>query len=249
MNNKTYENLFTKDDKAAAFDLIAERFYNSNFGTMSKADLETLLFSIYIERILDSDQDNIDAYSDYTLSKQMGITQAKVSNLKVRKELQYPYEKFNWVDALTRISDRAVFENGKIRLYIPDKNVYLEIKNAIERNGGYVEVQRTGNLLQVRLPYYLDLLVAISTAVEEQSAKELEKIREEVKDKIRIISVKNNIDIDLEKSMTFGEALTGVMPEIIFGLIEECIPVFGKPVRKIGEGMLKAIGAYRQSKE
>lgn len=245
--HNAYEELFSEKDKAAAFDLIAEKYYYSNFGSTSKADFETLLFSIFIERILDSDQDNIDAYSDYTLSKQLGITQSKVSSLKVRKELQYPYEKFNWIDALKRISNRAVFENGKIRLFIPDKNVYLEVKNVIEKNGGYVEVQRTGNLLQVRLPYYLDLLVAISTAEENEAEKDPELIRKEIKEQLRELSIKNDIDLDLEKGMSFGEALAGVAPEVLFGLIGECIPVFGKTVKLIGEGIFKAINGSKKS--
>ena len=45
--------LFSKDDKAKAFDEIAKKFYLSNFGSTAKSDIETLMFSIYIERILD----------------------------------------------------------------------------------------------------------------------------------------------------------------------------------------------------
>ena len=43
--------LFSKDDKAKAFDEIAKKFYLSNFGSTAKSDIETLMFSIYIERI------------------------------------------------------------------------------------------------------------------------------------------------------------------------------------------------------
>ena len=48
-----YNEIFTTDDKAKAFDEIAKCYYDRNFGTMSKSDLEVLLFSIYIDRILD----------------------------------------------------------------------------------------------------------------------------------------------------------------------------------------------------
>lgn len=89
----------------------------------------------------------MNAYSDYTLSKQLGITQSKISNLKVRKELLYPYEKFNWRESLLQISNRAVYENRNIKLYIPDRNLFLEIKNAIEEQGGFIEIQLSQNLL------------------------------------------------------------------------------------------------------
>lgn len=49
----------TKEEKASAFDKIAERYYFANFGTMSKSDLETLLFSIYLEQILDREESKI----------------------------------------------------------------------------------------------------------------------------------------------------------------------------------------------
>lgn len=114
-----YDELFaTEADKAAAFDEIARRFYFANFATMPKSDFETLLFSIYLEQILNRNEDNYDAYSDYTLSKVLGVPQSRISTLKVRKELQYPYSKFNWKESFKRISQRAIYEDRKIRLYI-----------------------------------------------------------------------------------------------------------------------------------
>lgn len=81
-----YSILFLDEkSKAEAFDKIAEHFCRKNFGTMSKTDMETLMFSIYIERILNIDDTKYAEYSDYTLAKELGISQAKVSNLKVRK--------------------------------------------------------------------------------------------------------------------------------------------------------------------
>lgn len=62
---------------------------------MQKTYFETLLFSLYLDHILDISEDDMNTYSDYTLSKYLGITQSKVSNLKVKKELQYPYAKFD----------------------------------------------------------------------------------------------------------------------------------------------------------
>ena len=126
---ETYRHLFpTEAVKAEAFDKIAELFYNCNFGSTTKTDIETLMFSIYIERILKEEgPENFKAYSDYTLSKALCITQARVSNLKVRKELAYPYEAFSWKESFELLSKKATFENGKIKLFIPDKNLFIEI--------------------------------------------------------------------------------------------------------------------------
>ena len=75
--------------------------------------MDVLTFSIYIERILDKSQDNFSAYSDYTLSKQLGITQTSVSNLKVKKELQYPYKDFDWRKRLADISKNTIYDEGR----------------------------------------------------------------------------------------------------------------------------------------
>ena len=40
--------MFTKEEKVELFDKISERYYNHNFGTMLKADIDTLIFSTYI---------------------------------------------------------------------------------------------------------------------------------------------------------------------------------------------------------
>ena len=79
------DKMFDYDAKIKAFDKIAEKFYYGNFGSTSKADVETLMFSLYIEQILEKEQDNMVAYSDYSLSKALGITQSKISNLKFVK--------------------------------------------------------------------------------------------------------------------------------------------------------------------
>ena len=158
--------------------------------------MDTLLFSLYLERILESDPQDFNAYSDYRLSKLLGISQTQVSNLKIRKELLYPYEKFNWRDSLAKISDRAIYEDGRIKLLIPDKNLYLEIKNAIEESGGFIEAQLTPNLLQVRLPYFLDLLVAITEGNRDE-------LRKTIKEKIS----EKNKDISFVEKESFGAML------------------------------------------
>lgn len=236
MNTKeaqeNYHKLFTSiEEKALAFDKIAEKYYIMNFGSLSKTDIDVLMFSIFIEKILDKDTTDFTSFSDYTLSKQLGITQAKVSNLKVKKELLYPYEKFNWRDSFRSISNRATLENGKIKLFIPDKNLYLEVKNAIEELGGFVEIQLTPNLLQVDLPYFLDLILAI----DEKATRE--EARDEIKKRLKIFSE----DIVVMNREPIGKALLGKTPDMLIDIICECIPVFGGVAKEIASNLLDAI--------
>ena len=231
-SKKKYNKLFdTVESKAKAFDSIAEKYYFTNFGSVSRSDFDVLMFSLYIEQILSKNQDDFASFSDYTLSKQLGITQARVSNLKVKKELLYPYEGFKWQESLERISSNAVYEDGKIKLYVPDKNLYLEIKNAIETAGGFVEVQLTSNLLQVRLPYFLDLLIAID------DSNSRDELRKQLKKKIK----QKDKDIVLMDREPIGKALIKKTPGMILDLVGNCIPVFGGIAKTIAQNLLDVI--------
>ena len=123
--------------------------------------LDVLMFSLYIERILDVSESDAKSYSDYTLSKYLGITQTRISNLKIKKELQYPYEKFSWKPSFERVLKNYRYDNGKIMLFIPDRNLYPELKNAIEESEGYVEITLNPTLLQVTPEYFIDLLMVV----------------------------------------------------------------------------------------
>ena len=181
-----YNELFCNtEDVVNAFQLIAREFYWGNFGRLSKSDMETLMFHIYMEQLLKVKGDsNFNEYSDYRIAKDLGISQSKVSSLKLKKQLQYPHS-FDWRASLARISNRCRYEAGKIKLQIPDINLYYEIKNAVEENGGFVDVSLTPKLLQISPEYFLDLLEAIC---EDESRKQLKKklrenLRKTVKDK------------------------------------------------------------------
>ncbi|MCH5273663.1 MAG: hypothetical protein J1E35_08310 [Lachnospiraceae bacterium] len=224
---KLYKDLFPSEkEKAAAFDEIAKQFYFCNFGTMQKSDIETLLFSLYLDRILEMSEEDMQSYSDYTLSKYLGITQNKVSALKVRKELKYPYPKFDWKKSFACISKNARYENGKIKIHIPDKNLYFEIKNAIESMGGYVDVQLNSTLLQVSPEYFLDLILKISDEADREVL--IKKLNEEFHErKISIEAIEKEL-----MGTRLKECGCDTVVEIIIGMAEffisKDISVFGQ---------------------
>lgn len=226
-----YDELFDDAAKIEAFDAIAEKYYFGNFGTTAKADLDVLMFSLYIDRILENDQEKYSEYSDYTLSKRFGITQTKISNLKVRKELLYPYEGFVWQESFLRVAENAVFEGRKIKLMIPDKNLYLEVKNAIESAGGYIETQLTPNLLQVNVEYFLDLLIAID------DENDRDELRRQIKEKTEA----QLEDVDIIEREPFGKALLKQSPELLIRIISDCVPIFGPIAGRIAQALVNAI--------
>lgn len=223
-SRKIYNKLFENEkDKAEAFDMIAENFYFGNFGSMSKSDLETLMFSIYIERILAISEEDESTYSDYTLSKSLGIMQNRVNTLKVKKELKYPHENFDWRKAFARAYENAKYENGKICINISDRNVYLEIKNQIETMGGYVDVTLNSKILKVSPAYFLDLILSIS---DEDERCRLKKIIEEKAREEKII-------INDEEPDTWGSIFYDMGTDTLCNIVEDILPVSGDILKRI----------------
>ena len=226
-----YNQLFNDKDKIRAFDYIADKYYDCNFGTFSKAEMDLLMFSFYIDQLIKDNETNFSAYSDYTLSKQLGITQTQVSNLKVKKELKYHNEDFDWEKSFAQVMKNAWYEGESIKLHIPDRNLYIEIKNAIEERGGYVDVQLNRNLLKVPISCFLDLLIDI------ENPDSKEAFIADIKKKIKET---NLIDEDINKK-EIKEILKDQMPEIIIGVFTAIIPVFGNQVGEILKIILEKI--------
>ena len=43
---------FTDDEKISMFDRIANEFYKSNFGSLSKSEMELIMFDFYIKKMI-----------------------------------------------------------------------------------------------------------------------------------------------------------------------------------------------------
>ena len=230
-----YEKLFSEEEKAKAFDQIAKAYYFKNFGTMQKSDLDVLMFSIYIEQILSKTESEYDSYSDYTLSKELGITQARVNILKQKKELKYPKKGFDWRESFKKFVDKATYDNNKIQIYVPDPNVYLEIKNVIEKSGGIVDVKRNKNVLQISPVDFIQLVVDMSDESDKKKIRKecIEHFREDAKDerKIRedinrmgvgeaLSSYAKNNGIEVALNILLGFA-TGGAPRVISEIINK----------------------------
>lgn len=238
-SREKYQNLFPTDkEKADAFDQIAEQYYMCNFGSMSKADFDVLMFSIYLDRILEASEADINSYSDYRLSKLLGITQSRISSLKVKKELKYPYAGFDWKQSFLRLSTNARYENGKIKINIPDKNLYIEIKNFIESNGGFVETQLSPSLLQISPEYYLDLMYEM---VNEEKKPE---IRKSIANEMKKWKIDPSGFEDKHKSIgtTLKESVSDNSSDLICGLLEIIVGSSIAPLAKpVGEIIIKLI--------
>ena len=177
---KSFE--FSPEEKIAYFDEISNQFYNCNFGRMSKADFELMMFNFYDRKLVSnntSEDGRIDypKCSEYRISKELGITQQKVKNLKIRNQLVNPIE-YDWKKELAALTENARFDpdTRKVSINIPDPNLFNDIRNYLEEKGEYVDIQLNSRLLQLRAEYYLDMVVDLETD---------EKAKREIKSNIK----------------------------------------------------------------
>ncbi len=168
---------FTPEEKAVAFEEISSCYFQRNFGTMSKSDFETLMFSIYIGHCISKNL----PFDDYTLSKGLGITQSRVRALKVRKELKYPEKCFEWKNNFISSISNARYDGGKrlVKLHISDVNVLIELRYFMEEHGWYNEYQLNPKIFQCRADIFIELCRALDdTGVPELPQVAVEKLKE-----------------------------------------------------------------------
>ena len=146
---------FTQKEKDKLIDELSKLYFNKNFGSTSKSDLDTLLFSAYIEHCLDTGM----PYDDYSLSKSLGITQTRVRALKERKELKYPRDGFEWEKAFAESVKNAKYDPSDryVKMIIQDINVMNEVRNFIEVEGWYDECSLNKKLLRIPLDCFVEI--------------------------------------------------------------------------------------------
>ena len=164
--SKEYKDIFSTEEKVALFNEIANCYYKCNFGSLSKSEIDLLMFKFYYEKMMSentNDDGTLDynAISDYQIAKRLGITESRVRSFKVKYHLKYG-DDFEWKKAFAKLVSNARYEKEthKIIVNIPDPILYNEIQNFIEENGAYVEKQLNSKILQIRVEYFIELVVS-----------------------------------------------------------------------------------------
>lgn len=177
---------FTDKEKAENFDELAKLFYERNFGQRSKSDIELLMFNFYIKKLV-ADNQNEDGTvdyqkcSDYIISRDLGITQQRVRNLKVKNDLVNPVE-FDRRKSFNTLTKNARYDKNTkmITINIPDPVLALELENFIESNGSYIEKTLNRKVIKLRVEYYIDLLISVED--EDNRKKIIAKLKKKFKD-------------------------------------------------------------------
>lgn len=230
---------FTEKEKAAHFDELAMHFYEQNFGTFSKSDTELLMFRFYLEKLIQTNQNDngtidYNKCSGYKISKDLGITQQRVRNLKVKNHLAKPI-KFDWQKSLAGLLPNARHDKrtGKISIPIPDPILRLEIENYLNESGGFSEPCLKSDLLQIRPEYYIEL---------QMEALKQEDDRKEVCKQLKAEIKKAGKDESLFDEKQIGKSLLELGVDISSILANICaIATPGSVVSTFFSGLCKLI--------
>ncbi len=172
---------YSEKRKAKLFDQISGKYFDKNFGTMTKSEFELLLFNMLLEYLRDNKPNEL---SDYRISKILGISQTRVRNLKQRAELVYPRKDFEdvWKEYFKNYIQYARYDEktGLVKVNIADITVITELRNFMEENKWYDEYQLNPKLFQCPVEIFLDLCQKIDgkeIQLTQKSIENIEKIK------------------------------------------------------------------------
>ena len=227
---------FSPEEKMQLFDMIAAKYFDRNFGTMLKADMDTLIFSCYIEHCLKNDL----PYDDYSLSIALGITESRVRALKERKQLQYPYKDYEWKKAFVALIPNSKYNPQKqlVQINIMDVNLLKDVRHFVYENGWFDEFQLNPRLFQCRLDYFLLMCHKLEQDNELVFDAETKKsLKELLKNDTQKSAIEKIISGDFENGLK--ELLKDVSDEVLSEVLK-AIP-FGGLAKKAIDSLLQII--------
>ncbi len=194
--------------------------FTKRFGSFSKADYEVLMFTIYLDSLCGE-------VRDYDISIDLGITESKVRNLRVKSQLMYPRE----IDLVVELSNalkggRYDKETGTITTTIENPSVLNYLKNQIEKNYGVVGRTLNSKQMVLAVEDYL-LLAALAEENKEETLDELNrlyKLEAAEKEKVEKIAFQKRFLKSIPNMMQFLIAAKDIYTQglpIIMELIEK----------------------------
>lgn len=200
-------------------------FYDKNFGSLSRTDIDTFLFAVYYRIQAGLNPALLD---DYTLSHELGITETKVRNLKVRMELKYPSKVNSWKHEFINLIKNAKYDeiDCHVKIMIPDVNVLNEVKHYLEQLGLFDDVTLNQKLLN--LPVYCFLDVVFDLTKYDGDIPMSDDVKEIIQTKIKN-EKQNNAIKELQKNVTFSN-FKAALPFIAKKTVVNLIPFIGQVI-------------------
>ena len=179
---------FTDEEKITAFNQIADRYFNKNygpFGSFPKANMDVLMFLIYLEHCKNAGQPT----DDYALSNELGISQSRIRSLKMNIALQYANGlESGWKESFAECAKSVRYDPAKqlVKMTIPEVTVLTDLRHFIVQNGLYDEYQLNPRLFQCRLDVFIELcglLEGDGISFSKEGKQKLKKLKAEATSK------------------------------------------------------------------
>lgn len=206
---------WTDEEVRHGFETIAGQYFERNFGRMGKADLDVLMFSLYLEHLWKNDQPD----DDYSIAVALGIPESRVKNLKIKKQLQYPAPHYEWKKAFAERIRYARYDDKKalVKVSIPDPNVRRDIEHYIDEKNWYSEYQLNSKLLQMRADQFIELCVSLSEESAEETGGRIDT-KEDIEKRLK----------ECQASDWVSEDEIGLIQKIREQGLKNCLPDIGK---------------------
>lgn len=121
---------------------IEKMFFDGNFGSASKTDIEIFMFHQYMEVLRAEDKEK----TNYQIAKNLGITLQKVVSLKEREASKYPYNSNQWKKLLLDNMKYVKADGDDFTLLVTDRRLFREVESFLEEKNIGIKYARNSNM-------------------------------------------------------------------------------------------------------
>ena len=183
---------------------LLEKISNEGLGYMSKADLETFIFHLYMKNLKSP-------LSDYDLMSLFKVSSSKLRALEMNRSIKYLQLDLNdkenrqlLINFFADVAQKNAFEfpddeNGCVKFYVPHTHVYRIIEKYVVDNGSSPNYRSNPKQMEIKYCHLISLLEEIFTkqggVLEESDFKTLlkESLRKDLKNYNKIKESSNSI--------------------------------------------------------
>lgn len=162
------ENIISDGKEEQALKYILRNCFRSGFGTLSKTELDLILFTAILKF---SDNANL---TDYALSRYLQITQQRVRNLKEKASVKYiPITREEAIERFTEKAQSANLEDIYLDIPVFDVAVKNEIEAILEENNILLYSQLNPRIFRLRIDDFLELIILFEKEANPEKSREL----------------------------------------------------------------------------
>ena len=168
--NQNEPNLETQNPLTNIASELLEKISHEGLGYMSKADLETFIFHLYMK--------NLEyPLSDYDLMSLFKISSSKLRALETNRSIKYLQLDLNdkdnrqlLINFFADVVQRNAFEfpddeNGCVKFYVPHTHIYRIIEKYVVDNGSSPNYRPNPKQMEIKYSHLINLLKEVFTSL------------------------------------------------------------------------------------